>query len=140
MRSTRPSVAQRGSTTVELAVLFPALLVLVFGSVQAAEWYHLRGVCLAAAEAGVASGRVAGADRADAVAVAAAFAARAGTATDIHVSGDGTTAARLRVQVDASVPRVLPLPGLSLRVSQHADGPRELVTVDSPEQTVDSGR
>ena len=36
-------------------MLFPAFLLLLFGGVQAAEWYHVRSLCLAAAD-----GRMAG--------------------------------------------------------------------------------
>ena len=122
---------QRGSATVELAVLFPAFLALVFGGVQAAQWYHVRNLCLAAADAGVQSGRKAGASETDAGRAASGFLARAGgsTAEDPAVSTAGSTATQVRVAVSASVPRVLPLPDLSMRVTQSAQGARERFTV-----------
>jgi Flp pilus assembly protein TadG len=122
---------QRGSATVELAVLFPAFLVLVFSGVQAAQWYHVRSLCLAAADAGVQTGRKAGATQADASRAAAGFLARAGAgaAGDPVVSTAESTPAQVRVQVTASVPRVLPLPGLSMRVTQSAQAPRERFTL-----------
>jgi Flp pilus assembly protein TadG len=122
---------QRGSATVELAVLFPAFLVLVFGGVQAAQWYHVRSLCLAAADAGVQAGRQAGAGETDASRAAAGFLARAGagTAEEPTVSTAGSSPTQVRVEVSASVPRVLPLPGLSMRVTQSAQSQRERFTV-----------
>lgn len=120
----------RGSATVELAVLFPAFLALVFGGVQAAQWYHVRSLCLAAADAGVQTGRKAGASDADAREAAAGFLTRAGagTATDPATSTAGSSAVLMRVEVAASVPRVLPLPGLSMRVTQSSQASREIFT------------
>lgn len=122
---------QQGSATVELAVLFPAFLVLVFGGVQAAQWYHVRSLCLAAADAGVQAGRKAGAGEADASRAASGFLAQAGggTAEDPIVATAGSSVTQVRVVVSASVPRVLPLPGLSMRVIQSAQGVRERFTV-----------
>ena len=122
---------QRGSATVELAVLFPAFLALVFGGVQVAEWFHVRSLCLAAADVGVEAGRRAGAGSADAGRAASGFLARAGTGTaeDPTVSTAGSTASQVRVEVSATAPRVLPLPGLSMRVTQSAQGVRERFTV-----------
>jgi len=122
----------RGAATVEIAVLFPAFLLLIFGGVQAAEWYHVRNLCLHAADAGVQAGRVRSATTADAEQAAAGFLTRAGsgTAGDPAISTAGSSATMVRVEVSASVPRVLPLPGLSVRVSQSAQAPREVFTVD----------
>ena len=114
-------------------MLFPAFLVLVFGGVQAAEWYHVRSLCLAAADAGVQAGRTTGATDADARQAAAGFFTRAGggTADASAVSTAGSSPALVRVEVSASVPRVLPLPGLSMRVTQAAQSAREVFTVDT---------
>ena len=129
----RAGAGDRGSATVELAVLFPAFLVLVFGGVQAAEWYHVRSLCLAAADAGVQTGRTTGSSDADARGAAAGFLTRAGgtSAADPVVSTAGSSPALVRVEVSASVPRVLPLPGLSMRVAQSAQSAREVFTVDA---------
>jgi len=116
---------------VEIAVLFPAFLVLLFTGVQAAEWYHVRSLCLAAADAGVRAGRPASASLADARAAAAGFLGRVGgsTVTEAAVSTAGSTSALVRVQVSGTVPRVLPIPGLSMRVSQSAQAGREEFSV-----------
>jgi Flp pilus assembly protein TadG len=116
---------------VEIAVLFPAFLALVFGGVQAAEWYHARSLCLAAADAGVRAGRPAAAGPAQARAAAFGFLARVGgqSVADPAVSTAGSTATVVRVQVSATAPRVLPIPGLSLRVTQSAQAGREVFSV-----------
>jgi Flp pilus assembly protein TadG len=115
---------------VEIAVLFPAFLLLIFGGVQAAEWYHVRNLCLHAADAGAQAGRVRGATANAAQQTAAEFLTRAGggTAGDPAISTAGSTATTVRVEVSATVPRVLPLPGLSIRVTQSAAVPREVFT------------
>jgi Flp pilus assembly protein TadG len=115
---------------VELAVLFPGFLALVFGGVQAAEWYHVRSLCLAAADAGVQAGRATGGTEAGARQAAAGFLTRAGTgtATDPDITTAGSSPTVLRVEVRASVPRVVPLPGLSMRVTQSAQSSREVFT------------
>lgn len=122
----------RGSVTVEIAVLFPAFLTLIFLGVQAAEWYHVRSLCLAAADAGVRAGRQAGASDARARDAAAGFLSRTGggTAVDPTVSTAGSTTQVVRVEVAATVPRVLPLPGLTFRVAQSAQAGREVFSVD----------
>ncbi len=132
-RPRRAPRRERGSATVEVAVLFPALLILLFGGVQAAEWYHTRSLCLAAADAGVRAARPAGGDLSQGARAAAAFLAHAGggSVSDVVVSTAGSTATLVRVQVTGTAPRVLPIPGLTIRVAQSARGPREMFTVDS---------
>lgn len=117
--------------TVEVAVLFPAFLLLVFGGVQAAVWYHARSLCLAAADAGARAARPTTATPAAGRTAAEAFLGHAsGGLSDVTVSTSGSTPAMVRVQVSGTVPRVLPIPGLTLRVSQSAAMPREVWTVD----------
>lgn len=127
----RPHDRARGSATVEIAMLFAVFLLLVFSGVQAAEWYHVRSVCLAAANAGVRAGRVAGATPAAGLTAAEDFLTRVGGgAADPAVSTVGSTATVVSVHVTATAPRVLPIPGLSFRVAQSAQAPREAFTVD----------
>jgi hypothetical protein len=116
---------------VEIAVLFPAFLALVFTGVQAAEWYHARSLCLAAADAGVRAGRPAAAGPGQARAAALGFLARVGgsTVAGPAVSTAGSTTRLVRVQVSATAPRVLPIPGLSLRVTQTAQAGKETFSV-----------
>ena len=56
-----PSRARdEGSTTLELAILFPVLLLVVTALVQYGLWFHARSVALAAAQEGVSAARVLG--------------------------------------------------------------------------------
>src|ERR1051326_4394022 len=54
-----------GMTTLEVAVLFPVVLILVFGIAQTALWYMARTAALSAAQQGVNTGRAYGATPAD---------------------------------------------------------------------------
>lgn len=51
---------ERGAATLELVVLFPVLLLLIFGVIQGALFFHGRNVALAAAEQGVRAARLDG--------------------------------------------------------------------------------
>lgn len=126
--------AERGSATVELAVIFPVFLILLFIGVQAALWYHARSLCLSAAQAGVRAGRVQGAGPDEGTTAARNFIIRTGgdSVSDTQVSASATVAT-LRVEVSATAPKVIPLPGLSFTVTQSAEGGRDrFTTPDSP--------
>ena len=47
----------RGSSTLEIAILGPALLLLIFGVVQAALWFYARNLALAAVQEGADAAR-----------------------------------------------------------------------------------
>lgn len=51
---------QEGSATLELTVLAPVVLLLLFGVVQGALWLHARNVALGAAQQGLRAARAAG--------------------------------------------------------------------------------
>jgi len=118
-----------GSTTVEMAVLFPVLLILLMTIVQAGMWWHARNLALAAAQAGVQVARTTTGTAQSAEAAAVSYLARAGgsatTETAVHASVSVETA---RVEVSATAPRVLPVPGLEIRVDQAAEARREVFT------------
>src|SRR3954452_16178510 len=69
---------ERGSVTIELVILLPALFAIMFLGVQAALFYHARTVAIAAAEEGA---RTAGAEHgraADGIDAASLFITEAG--------------------------------------------------------------
>src|SRR6266550_2519092 len=101
---TRRELSDRGSATVELAVIFPAFLVLLFTGVQAAEWYQARNLCLAAARHGVQVAHTTTGTAADGRAAAQTFVTRAGGSAvfDPEVSSAGSTPTRVRIQVSAT--------------------------------------
>lgn len=126
MRSRRD---QSGSTSLELVVLFPVLLLVIFGLVQGALWFHARNLAGGAAAEGVRVARAengtpdAGRQR------ALTFLADAGGAdvlTDhsVQVTGDGQQVRAVVTGRSISV-----LPGVSgPLVEQSATGPVERFT------------
>lgn len=81
-----------GSTSVEIAILFPALLLVVTAVVQYGLWFHARSLALAAAQEGVAAATTYQAEPGNG-------ADRARTFLDDHAS-DALT----EIQVEQSVP------------------------------------
>jgi len=112
--------------TVELAILFPAFVVLLFIGIQAALWYHARNVALAAAQAGYRAARPIGATGAAGEKSAREFLTRQGdNALSAPAVTATTTTTSVRIDVTGDAPRVLPLPGLHFRIEQVAVGPKE---------------
>ncbi|MFF3088762.1 TadE/TadG family type IV pilus assembly protein [Streptomyces nojiriensis] len=116
----------RGESSIQMAIVFPFVIVLTVTVVQAAMWFHARNVALTAAREGVAAARTyqspegAGAARArETLGRIAGDSLRGPT-----VSTAGSTDTDVRVTVTGSAPSMLP--GLSgLSVSQSASAPRE---------------
>jgi hypothetical protein len=119
----------RGSATVEAAIwLTPAVLVLA-GLVQIALWWAATDTCSAAAQQGLAAGRVLGGTPADAQWQASSVVTRvSGVLSDAQASTAGTTDTVMRVSVSADLRLILPIPGLRWHIEQDAVGPREHVT------------
>lgn len=119
--------AERGTATLELAIVAPVLMLLILGILQFGLWYHAEQVTKAAA---IEAARVAAAEDGH------SESARS-HAFDILEAGLGTTAkdANIRVsvgsdtaraQIDAQMRGLLPIPGLSsLRLTADATAYRE---------------
>jgi Flp pilus assembly protein TadG len=126
----RPREQEWGSATLEIAVLGPALLLLIFTLVQVGLWYHARSLALAAAQEGVAAGRAYGAGSSVGVDRARTFLDRAAgdSVRQTSVSPAGSSTTRIRIQVQGQSLSVLPgLPGVAVR--QAAEAPVERFTV-----------
>ncbi len=134
-RSPQPPAAtprlrgERGSASLELVVVFPAVLVLILGIVQAGIYWHSRTLALTAAQEGLRIASAmhgntnAGVDR------ASAFLDRAGAdgwLTHQHVNADRTTTHATITITGRAMSLVPGLPGLPVR--QHATGPVERPT------------
>lgn len=118
----------RGSATLEIAVLAPVLLGVVFTIIQVGLWSYARSLALGAAQEGVAAGRAHGASpeagRLRAERFLAASAGDSLLGTDIRATRSPTS---VRVEVSGRALSVLPgVPGLPVR--QSAEGPVERVT------------
>jgi len=114
-----------GMTTLEVAILFPAMLILVFGIAQTALWYMARTAALSAAQQGVNAGRTYGAAPGDGVSAAQDFlAAQVG---DILTGGHARIAksdrGTLRISVTGTSLSLIP--GWKISVTQSAQGPKE---------------
>lgn len=134
MRRASPSRSgehgQQGMVSLELAILFPALLLVIFSAFQAVLWYHARSLALAAAQEGVRAARAEHASLADGQAAARAFldGAAADTLLDPMVSTAGSGPTQVRVVVRGHALSVLP--GVSgPAVSQESRGAVERFTV-----------
>ena len=124
----QPRTADRGSATLEIAVLGPALLLLVFTMVQVGLWYYARSLAIAAAQEGVAAGRAYGAGIDSGVERAFLDRSAHDSLLDSSVSTTGSTAARIRIEVEGRSQSVLPgIPGITVR--QSAEAPVERYTV-----------
>ena len=109
--------------------MVPVLLVLVFGAVNVAWWYHARNVALAAARAGAEAGRLSGATPAQGAAAAKAFAVRAGAGV-LGVPATSTAGSRpgtVCVTVTGVAPLMVPLVP-DLHVGQRSCAPVEVFT------------
>ncbi len=119
---------ERGSVSLGLVILLPALFAVMFLGMQAALYYHARTVAIAAAQEGA---RAAGAEtgrEADGTSAANAFVSEAG--------GDdvlpGATSAASRTSTTATVTvrgfSLSVIPGWTLEVEQSATVPVERLT------------
>ncbi|MEU1224084.1 TadE/TadG family type IV pilus assembly protein [Streptomyces microflavus] len=114
----------RGFGSVEFAVLAVVLLALGFSALQVGLYYHGNRAAQSAARHGVESGRQFGAGAGDGVAQAQAFLARfGGSVQGASVSSAGSSAEEIRITVRGKVATLVP--GLTLEIVQHAEGPTE---------------
>jgi Flp pilus assembly protein TadG len=118
----------RGSVTLEVSILGPVLLLVVFTVIQVGLWSYARSLALGAAQEGVAAGRAHGAsaalgrERARAV-----LDATAGDSLRSPSVTSSVSAATLRIEVRGRALSVLPgVPGMPVR--QSAEGPIERFT------------
>lgn len=120
-----------GSITLEVAILGPALLALIFAVVQAGLWFYARSLALAAANEGVTAGRAYQAPAGAGVARAQTFIAdHAGDSLlDAAVSDGGSDAATVRIRVTGRALSVL-VGFDGLTITQSAEAPRERFTTE----------
>ncbi|MFI9825201.1 TadE/TadG family type IV pilus assembly protein [Streptomyces sp. NPDC052013] len=119
----------RGDTSIQMAIIFPFVLLATIAVIQASMWYYARQIALTAAREGVTAARAYESGPADGAAQARNVLGR--TAGDslrgysVAASSDGQ---RVRVQVSGTALSMLPgVPGL--RITQSASGPVERWTV-----------
>ena len=123
-----------GSASIELVILFPALLLLVTALVQYGLWFHARSVALAAAQQGVAAARAYGANPATGRDVALRFVAEHASESLLSATATSTASGGQHVEVVVTGHAPSVLPGLSgFTVQQAASAPVERFTTrDAP--------
>jgi Flp pilus assembly protein TadG len=119
---------ERGAASLELAVIFPVVLLLVMTLIQAALWFYARSVALGAAQEGAREGRVQPASTTRAQTAAEDFLDQ--TASDLLTGQDvAVTGSPTSIEVTVSGTSLSLLPGLSgWSVNQTAVGPVERPT------------
>lgn len=120
---------ERGSTSLELVILFPAVLLIIFGTVQGALYYHARSVALSAAQEGARVARAENGTAESGGSAAREFVEQAGG--DDVLTGVAVSPLRSTTEVSVTVTgRPLSvIPGiLNFEVSQTAEGPVERLT------------
>ena len=123
----------RGDTSLQMAIVFPFVILLTITVVQAGMWYYARSIALTAAREGAAAGRTyqAGPGAGAAQAQATLNRIAGDSLRDASVSTAGSTATVMQVTVTGSAPSMLP--GIAgLHISQSASGPRERFTTAGP--------
>ncbi|MET7456252.1 TadE family protein [Streptomyces sp. NPDC005574] len=119
----------RGDTSVQMAIVFPFVLLATLAVIQASMWYFARQIALTAAREGATAARSYQADPADGAAQARGVLERTAgdSLRDYRVSAD-SNGQRVRVEVTGDA--ISLIPGiLGLQVSQSASGPVERWTV-----------
>jgi Flp pilus assembly protein TadG len=125
---------ERGSSSVEFAILFPVIVVLLFAGPQLALWYLARQAADAAAQAGTRAASLTGAAGGAGQAAADAYLARLGSgAITRYTVTETDTAATVALHITAAVPNVIPLPGFTPTVEVTVVRGRErFTTPDTP--------
>jgi Flp pilus assembly protein TadG len=119
---------ERGSVTLEISILAPALLLLVFSIVQVSLWSYARSLALGAAQEGVAAGRSYGGVPESGVRRANEF-LTSGAGDSLHETEVRARITGSVLTVEVSGRSLSVLPGVAgLPVRQSADGPLEIFT------------
>ncbi|WP_423246986.1 TadE family protein [Streptomyces pratisoli] len=126
----RRSSADRGDTSIQMAIVFPFVLLATIAVVQASMWFYARQIALTAAREGLSAARTYQAGPGDGAARAREVLGR--TAGDslqgASVSAAGSNAERVRIEVSGTALSMIP--GVSgLRITQSASGAVERWTV-----------
>lgn len=126
MSSKRTHEGQRGSVTIEMVIIFPALLLMVFGAVQGGLYYHARNSAITAAQHGAREAALYDSSAAEGEAAAMSLlTASAATNPRVTVNRTDTTVTAI-VQVDS--PNLLPWLISDMQIQQTASMPTERVT------------
>ncbi|PSL01382.1 TadE-like protein [Haloactinopolyspora alba] len=128
-RRRRADGRERGAATLEIAIVFPIVLLITFGVIEGALWYHARNVALAAAEEGVRAATGDGGTPGAGVEEARDFALRAGADDTLSAVTVSSTSTPSEVSITVTGHSLTLFPGWSgHEVTQTASGPVERFT------------
>jgi hypothetical protein len=115
----------RGDASIQMAIVFPVILLTTIAVIQASLWYYAREIALTAAREGLTAARVYQASPADGTARAQEVLGRsAGDSLRGYGVSAGDDGQRVRVQVSGTALSMIPgLPGLT--ITQSASSPVE---------------
>ncbi|SEC16778.1 TadE-like protein [Streptomyces sp. 3213] len=121
----------RGEASLQMAIVFPFVLLTTIAVIQASLWYYAREIALTAAREGLTAARAYQASPADGTARAQEVLARsAGDSLRGYGVSAGSDGQRVRIQVSGTALSMIPgLPGLT--ITQSASGPAERWTTVS---------
>lgn len=118
-----------GSASVEIAILFPVVLLVVTAIVQYGLWFHARSIALAAAQEGVTAARLYEAGPTAGPERARAFVEAHGSDSLSDVVASATSPGPEQIGVQVTGRALSILPGVAgLTVTQSAEGPIERFT------------
>lgn len=120
---------ERGAVSLEMAILFPLVLMLTFGAVQTGLWFEARSMCQAAAEAGVRAGKVLHAPAGAGTTAARSYLADVSNGLVVAPAvTEARTTATIDVTCSGQAQNVIPLPGLNIAVVQSSHAGLERFT------------
>ncbi|MFF9818927.1 TadE/TadG family type IV pilus assembly protein [Streptomyces sp. NPDC014006] len=119
----------RGDASIQMAIVYPFVLLATIAVIQASMWYYARQIALTAAREGVSAARAYRASPDDGAARAREVLGRtAGDSLRFASVRSGSDGERVRVEVSGTAQSMIPgVPGLS--ITQSASGPVERWTV-----------
>ncbi|MEU9918937.1 TadE family protein [Streptomyces sp. NPDC051001] len=120
----------RGDASIQMAIVYPFILLATIAVIQASMWYYARSIALTAAREGLTAARAYEASPADGTAKAQEVLGRAAgdSLLGYTVSTAGSTAQRVRIEVSGTAQSMIP--GIAgLQVKQAASGTVERWTV-----------
>jgi Flp pilus assembly protein TadG len=124
----------RGSSSVEFTILFPIIIVLLFGGPQLVMWYFAREAAQAAAGSAARAASVVSATPGAGQAAADNYLGKVGSGTiSSYRVDEHDSATTVTIHIHVTVPNVLPLPGFDPAADVTVTRAKErFTTPDSP--------
>lgn len=113
---------ERGMTTIQVAILFPAVLLWIMLIVQYGLWWHGKQVANAAAAEAVDAAQIAGGTAGDGEAAAASYLAQSGNLDNVTITVNREPTV-VTVEVRGDAPQLVP--GISWSVTARSSAPVE---------------